>query len=289
MGNLARVYPPRISSFLLFLLFSRARSHAERLVVAVSGIVENTVSRGCVSSSSYGYSRPVPPSHSRHRWQKLRLTGAFGVGVAVEAAKVDRHDGARKGGAGRQDDAKYDRAVAEPPYHPLILVDAVSRGKQAGEYGCYRSSHQLRSPRPLLSASPKELLRNPVSSSFLDLFLCFLANACPTIYYRRLARITCSLTRSPTGTYSQGSNNSSGWLLAQGSSPRELSVSLCRLCIRVDMYVSRILVCVLLRARGSPPTSFPLRPFAGFFLFLFLPPFLLFRFVELYPVTSLSA
>lgn len=48
---------------------------------------------------------------------RSRLTRTFRVDVTVEAAEVDRH-GARKSGAGRQGDAKCNRAVAESPYHP---------------------------------------------------------------------------------------------------------------------------------------------------------------------------
>lgn len=51
-------------------------------------------------------------------WARPGLTWAFCVEVIVEAAKVDRHDGSWKGGAGRQGDAKCNRAVTEPPYHP---------------------------------------------------------------------------------------------------------------------------------------------------------------------------
>lgn len=72
-------------------------------------------------TSACRYRRRCDVSHFRspcqsHWWS---LTRAFRVDVAVEAAEVDRHDGARKSGAGRQGDAKCNRAVAESPYHTL--------------------------------------------------------------------------------------------------------------------------------------------------------------------------
>jgi len=46
---------------------------------------------------------------------------------AIKAAEVDRHDGARKGGAGCQGDTKCNRTVAESPDHPFFADMDIQR------------------------------------------------------------------------------------------------------------------------------------------------------------------
>lgn len=214
--------------------------------------------------------------------------------MAVKTAKVDRHDGARKGGAGRQGDAKCNRAVAEPPYHPLVLADTVSRkaGRRTAAGAILTRFEVLLSHSLPVSPNPG-LLGNPVSPSFLSLvvvvvvfFLLFprervwtddvLLSSCEN---RLLARpladwhLLNKVRVTPRGGFSR-------------KVPRpERSPLRCvgRVCVCVYVY-AYVRVCI---TRGSPPTSF-VCPFAESFCFSFSLPSLSW-FAEPYPIVALSA
>lgn len=104
--------------------------------------------------------------------------------MTVEAAEVDRHDGARKGGAGRQGDAKCNRTVAESPYHPRFAnADAFTSCRQALPFfllllsaAATTSRVRASSSSVFLTSCRGGLLFTPKNPWFL------LANANPVMY-----------------------------------------------------------------------------------------------------------